>query len=255
MTKVICFSLQKGGVAKTTTTSITAYLLAEMGHKVLAVDFDSQGNLTAILTQQNIYDFTGRTVLEAIKENNAEEYTVKVTDNLHVLPANDYLATISKYLYRDYTGVPVRALEKALESIKDQYDYILIDTPPNLGDLTTNALTASDYVVIPYATDQWTFDALFPFMETVEYVEKNVNKSLKFVGILPRIIDSRVGETKDYLEALDTYLPNKRFETTIKSNAAARRLQMYGFFDNPEVNKAVKQYKPFLKELLERCQE
>lgn len=254
MGKVITISLQKGGIGKTTVSGVTAFLLAEMGYKVLAIDFDSQGNLTSLLTRQSIYEFTGKTVLEAMKENRATDFIVEVSEKLHVLPANDYLATISRWLYREYRGVPVRLLDETLEPVRDRYDFIVIDTPPNLGDLTTNALAASDYVVIPYTTDQFTFNALFPFQETIEYVQQKVHPQLQLLGILPRVLDKRAKETNDFIEALDVHFPEKRFESVIYNNAAARRLPMKGFLQNEELGRALKDYQPYVKELLARCQ-
>lgn len=97
MAVTISFGIQKGGVGKTTTTGITAYLLSKL-YRVLAVDFDSQGNLTQFLTQRNIYDFTKHTVLEACKEQDARPYIVRVSHTLNVLPAEDFLAGLPQWL-------------------------------------------------------------------------------------------------------------------------------------------------------------
>lgn len=259
--KIITFSLQKGGVSKTTTCAITGFLLAKEGYKVLCIDFDSQGNLTYLLTQQSIYDFNGKTVLEAVKEANAEKYiiSVKNLDNIDLLPSNDYLALFPKFLYEDYPKLrrsrnKINALKETIEPIRDQYDFILIDTPPSLSDQTFNALNASNYVVIPYGTDQFTYDALLPFYETVNHTHKNFNPDLQVAGILPRIIDIRVGETQEFLDKLDKHevYGKHRFKTTISSGSQTRRLPMYGLAENKELNKAIKEYIPYVKELLQR---
>lgn len=95
----ISFGIQKGGVGKTTTTGIASWLMSKKA-KVLAVDFDSQGNLTQLLTQKNVYDFTGRTILEACKKKDPRSYITPISDSLHLLPAEDLLATFSPYNLR-----------------------------------------------------------------------------------------------------------------------------------------------------------
>ena len=115
---IISFGIQKGGVGKSTTTGISSYLLSKE-YKVLAVDFDSQGNLTQFLTQKNIYDFTHKTVLEALKEKNPTPYIYKITDSLHILPAEDLLVTFSRYLYREYKGNVSTLLSETLAIVKN----------------------------------------------------------------------------------------------------------------------------------------
>lgn len=101
MGKTISFGIQKGGVGKTTTAGITAHLLSR-DFKVLAVDFDSQGNLTQFLTQQDIYDFTHQTALDACKAKDPHPYIVTITKNLHLLPSEDFLAGFDQWLFTEY---------------------------------------------------------------------------------------------------------------------------------------------------------
>lgn len=101
--KVISSGIQKGGSSKTTSSGITAYILAEAA-RVLAVDMDSQGNLTELLTGHDVIEYRGKTVLEAMQDRDATDYIIPITDSLHILPAEDLLATFSRWLYRDFKG-------------------------------------------------------------------------------------------------------------------------------------------------------
>ncbi|MCP3742744.1 ParA family protein, partial [Rossellomorea sp. BNER] len=129
MAKTITFGIQKGGSSKTTTSGIVSYLLAQDGYKVLAVDMDSQGNLTDLLTQKDLSFFEGKTILEAFKENNAEKYIYNVSENIDILPSDDFLATLAKFLYRDYEREQNKdinfLLKETLAPIKDRYDFII----------------------------------------------------------------------------------------------------------------------------------
>jgi len=251
MAKIISFGIQKGGSGKTTSSGITAHLLSEQ-YRVLAVDLDSQGNLTELLTQQDIYDFHGRTVLEALKERDARNYIHRIHDNLHILTAEDLLATFSRYLYTEYKGNRSTVLRETLDTVKDNYDYIIIDTPPALGDQTINALAASDSVVIMFETSKFCYSALERFTETVGHVQEMVNPNLKISGILRTIVDTRRSDAKAFVELIEEEYPNMTFNTIITRKAATGRLTISGFIDNPELAAATEQYKEFIKELIER---
>ena len=253
MGKIITFGIQKGGSGKTTTAGIVAYILYKQGHKVLAVDMDSQGNLTEMLTQKDIYEFHGETVLEALIEGDAKKYIHHINDTLHMLTAEDHLATFPRWLYTDYKGKSrSKVLDGILEGVKSKYDYIIIDTPPALSDQTVNALAASDAVVALFETSRFCYSALERFVETVEHAKNMINPRLQFAGILCTIIDIRRSDTKALLELVEETYEDKVFSTTISRRASVGRLGIYGFFDNPELKQALGQYEAFTKELLER---
>jgi chromosome partitioning protein len=254
--KVITIGLQKGGVGKSTTSGILAYFLSEEGYKVLAVDMDSQGNLTDLLTQKDLEYFAGQTILEAFETKNIKDYIYEINHKLHILPADDYLATLSKLLYTSPQWKHINeknfALKEILEPVIHDYDYVIIDTPPSLSEPMVNAICASDYVIILAEGSKWAFSAIPRFLETVEFAQENINPDLKVLGILRSMNDVRRADTKAFVEIIKEEWPELCFDVVIKRKASTGRISMDGLFDNKELASAIDQYKLFYKELKER---
>ena len=249
--KIISFGIQKGGSSKTTTSGVVSYLLSR-DHKVLAIDMDSQGNLTEFLGRKDVEYFSGRTILEAMQAEDVTDFIFEITDNLHLVPADDLLATFSRWLYNNYRDDKAKVLYKSLEPVMDIYDYIILDTPPALGDLTINALSASDRVVAIFEASIFCYSALGRFLETCWHVREKVNPRLAVAGILRGLIDARRTDNKALIsQVYDTY-GELCFDTILTRNAAAGRLPLVGFENNNELDRAVAQYEGFVKELLER---
>lgn len=249
--KIISFGIQKGGSSKTTTSGVVSHILSRT-HKVLTIDMDSQGNLTEFLGRKDVADFSDRTILEAMQVGDVTNYIYKVTDTLHLLPADDLLATFSRWLYNEHHGNKAFVLKEALKPVMDQYDYIIIDTPPALGDLTINALSASDRVVAMFEASIFCYSALGRFLETCWHIREKVNPDLAVAGILRGLIDARRTDNKALIsQVADTY-GELCFETVLTRTAATGRLPLVGFENNPELDRAISQYEYFVKELLER---
>jgi chromosome partitioning protein len=247
---VITYSLQKGGVGKTTTCGISSFLLSELGYKVLAIDMDSQGNLTQLVSgYDDLEPFYQETIKEALECGEVNPFIRVASDNLHYVPADDYLVLIA-----DYKGPTPKStlLKEAIEKVKEEYDFILIDTPPNLSIQTINALIASDYVVIMFETAKFSYNAIPRFMDSIMGARDNGNPNLKIAGILATLSDSRRNDSKELLELIHEEYRDLVFKTTIPRRAAIGRLSVYGFFDNPEIRQATEVHKDFVKELLER---
>lgn len=256
--RIVTFGISKGGCSKSTSSGITAYLLSRE-EKVLAVDMDGQGNLTSLLTGEfdicNVFE--EKTVLEAIVTGDARPYIINIKENLDLLPANDFLATLTKKMFEE--NLRLDALEKALEPVMDDYDWIIIDTPPSLSEQTLMPLnTKSDggsYAVIMFDGSMFTYYAIPKFLDIIQASREFLNPDLQVAGILFSLIDARVKENEAMKEAIDQEYPNLSFETIIKRKATTRRLAIEGFSDNRELDNAVEYYLPFVEELKERVKD
>lgn len=193
MGKVIVIGSQKGGVGKTTTTLNLAYSLHSMGKKVLAIDFDSQANLTTCygLEDTNELEHTiGHLMMAQIAEDVPEclEAFIQSEDGVDFIPSSIYLSVVDAKL-RTEMGAE-RMLVEVLEPIKDRYDYVLIDTCPSLGMLTINAL-AADEVIITVNPQFLAMMGLQDFLRTVSKIKKRINPTLTVAGILLTMCESR----------------------------------------------------------------
>jgi chromosome partitioning protein len=256
--KIITFGISKGGSSKSTSSGITAYLLSKEA-RVLAIDMDGQGNLTSFLTGE--YDicniFEERTVLEAIMNSDVRPYIIKLRENLDLLPSNDFLATLPRRMFE--RGLKLDALQKALEPVMEDYDWIIIDTPPSLSEQTVMPLSTysktGSYAVVMFDGSMFSYYAIPKFLEIIEGARERYNPTLETVGILFSLVDSRSKENEVMRETIDEDYPNLKFDTIIRRKAATRRLAISGFEGNPELKTALEFYIPFVQELKKRVQQ
>ena len=268
-TKVVGFGIQKGGASKSTSAAITAYLLAQEGYHVLCVDMDPQGNLTSLLADaESIYEFQGQTVLEAMKDTQAsgqklyEDYVHKPSENLHLIPAEDLLSTFPRWIYTEFIKHnptklnPGLIFRSMLYRLLDHhhYDYVVIDTPPQLSDQTINAFAAATHVIAMFEPSKFCFDALPTFFQTLSIVKRDLNPDLTPLGILCTIIDARRTDSKMFMEALEgnEFFGPLLFKTVIHRKATTGRISLYGFEENSELENAVEDYRAFVKELVDK---
>ncbi|MBN1631197.1 MAG: AAA family ATPase [Thermoleophilia bacterium] len=210
LAKVVAFANQKGGVAKTTTTISLGVAFREMGQRVLAVDMDPQGNLTMSLglnpdlVRPSMYDVlvSGVPIRNAVHEL-----------EIDLVGASIDLAAVELALSSQIGRE--RVLSKALMTLQDQYDYILLDTPPSLGLLTINALTASDAVIVPVQCEYLSLRGLAQLERTLELVRENLNPRVHIAGIIPTMYDSRTVHGREAVEVLRNSFGDLVFETTI----------------------------------------
>lgn len=144
----------------------------------------------------------------------------------------------------------IRLLKKALESVQDFYDFIIIDTPPALSKQTINSLMVSDYIVVMFQTEKLPYNALPRFMDSIEGAKRAGNENLKTAGILATLTDGRRNDGKELLELVREEYEDLVFKTILPRSAKISRLSVYGFFDNPELKGALKHHSDFLEELL-----
>ncbi|MBA2240012.1 MAG: AAA family ATPase [Solirubrobacterales bacterium] len=209
--QVISFANQKGGVAKTTTTLNLAVAFAESGHRVLVVDLDPQGNLT--MSQGIDPDRVERSMYDVLVHHMPIKEIIQKRE-IDVAVASIDLAgaeiAMSTQIGRE------RSLEKALSAVLDDYDYVCIDTPPSLGLLTINALTASDKVIVPVQCEYLSMRGLVQLQNTLEMIRENLNPRVEIEGILPTMLDSRTVHAKEAVEILEENFGELVFKSRIR---------------------------------------
>ena len=187
----IIFALQKGGVGKTSSTVAVAEVMAAAGYKVLVVDFDSQGNATKMMTRESIYKYSGRTIMEAIKEGDADPYILNVKPGLDLIPAEDKLALFPQHIYTNNIKAPYAVLKRVLEPIEGRYDFVFVDVGPTLGDNMINAIVYADRVYIPMDTGDFSMDAMVRFIKFVNDAREKRFTKAEIGGIFLTMRDGR----------------------------------------------------------------
>ncbi|WP_018395767.1 ParA family protein [Bacillus sp. 37MA] len=253
MAILISFGLQKGGVGKTTTTAITAFILSKT-KRVLAVDLDGQGNLTRMLTGKRKSSFE-KTIYDVLKAVNTDNCITVVTDTLHVIAANDDASKIPGLVASSKEKQRLHLLKLSLESIQNEYDYILIDLPPALAEQTLLGLTASDYTVTMLQTDPFAFHALDDYLETCQLVKEAYNPKLKLAGILSVLLNSRASLDQSILRKVRDDYEELVFSSVVKRQARIKEFTITGISDRTKTDrKALTEYTHFVEELIERVE-
>lgn len=245
--KTVSVINQKGGVGKSTTAEMLISALSLKGFKVLAIDLDAQGNLSYSLAA----NLDSPTILEVLTEEISAKDAIKKA-RADVISSNKALAGADAFIAD--TGKEYR-LKEALEKIAKNYDFCIIDTPPALGILTINALTASDSVIIPAQADIYSLQGIENLEETIKAVKKYCNPNLKIEGILLtrynlRTILSR--EVSEMAEKLAEKLETKLFKAKIRDAVAVKEAQISqeSLFKYAPKSNVTKDYEGFINEFL-----
>jgi len=248
MSRIIAISNQKGGVAKTTTTQAIASILKKRGYKVLAVDIDAQGNLSdsinAVVTE------TTNTICEVLKREISINEAIQNLPAFDIVPSDIVLASVEQALTQ--VGKEYR-LKEALKSIANQYDFILIDTPPSLGLMTLNAFTAANEVIIPTTAGKFAVKGIKDLFNTIKSVQSYCNENLKISGILFTKYDPRTNNSKDIrilVENMSKALNIPLFNSFIRNRVAVDEAQARGesLLNYGDCKDIVEDYENFLNE-------
>lgn len=253
MSKIIAIINQKGGVAKSTTAAALLAGLNAKGYKALAIDIDAQCNLSLITGAET----TGGTILGVLAEEIPAVAAIQHTPQGDVIAAHRGLAGADGIMTD--TGKEYK-LKEALESLYGLYDYIVIDTPPALGVLTINALTAADTVVIPAQADLLSLQGIEGLYSTITTVKKYCNHRLAIAGILLTRYNARnilTAEVTALMETLAAKMGTKVFAATIREAIAVKeaQIQQRSLFDYAPRAKVTADYTAFIAELLQNVSE
>ncbi|MGN0375133.1 MAG: ParA family protein [Butyrivibrio sp.] len=226
MSRIIAIANQKGGVGKTTTSINLSACLAEQGQKVLVVDVDPQGNTTSGfgIDKNNVEN----TIYELILgECTVEECIIRnVLDNLDIMPSNVNLAGAEI----DLIGVDEREyiLQKELNKVKDNYDFIIVDCPPSLSMLTVNAMTAANTVLVPIQCEYYALEGLSQLIHTINLVKKRLNPDLEMEGVVFTMYDARTNLSLQVVENVKENLKQTIYKTIIPRNIRLAEAPSHG---------------------------
>lgn len=250
MGKTIAIANQKGGVGKTTTSINLSAAIAERGKKVLVIDIDPQGNTTSgygidkTELQNTIYELM-------LGECSIEDCIIKdAIENVSILPASVNLAAAEIELI----GVEKKEyiLKNEVDSIKDSYDYIIIDCPPSLSMLTVNAMTTADSVLVPIQCEYYALEGLSQLLHTVNLVKDRLNPKLEMEGVVFTMYDSRTNLSSQVVENVKNNLRQKVYNTVIPRNIRLAEAPSYGMPINLYDPKSTgsESYRALAKELM-----
>ncbi len=249
---VIAVTNQKGGVGKTTTAVNVAYGLAKAGKRVLLLDFDPQGNATSGLgvNKQELK----LTVLDAVAGDTDLDKIVLETHhkNLWLIPATPELANAEVELAK--AEHRFTRLKKALATQAENYDFVIIDSPPSLSLLTVNGLIAAQKVLLPVQAEFYAMEGLGQLLETMQLVRKGLNPTLDLLGVVVTMVDSRTALSGQVHDEIKKHFPGKVFTTTIPRNVRLAEAPSHGLpvgaYDR--WSKGARAYKALTKEVLGR---
>ena len=252
MGRIIAIANQKGGVGKTTTAINLSSCLAETGKKVLAIDLDPQGNMTSGLGVDK--SELENTVYELMLDECSikESMTETVMENLELIPSNVNLAGAEIELL----GINEKEyiLKNAVDYIRDDYDYIIIDCPPSLNMLTINAMTTADSILVPIQCEYYALEGLSQLIHTIDLVQERLNPDLSIDGVVFTMYDARTNLSVQVVDNVKNNLQTTIYNTIIPRNIRLEEAPSHGLPINLYDSKSAgtESYRMLAKEVMER---
>ena len=255
MSRIIAIANQKGGVGKTTTEINLASCLAEAGKKVLTIDLDPQGNMTSGLgvNKNELENTVYELMLDecSIKESMVDT----VVDGMKIIPSNVNLAGAEIELL----GIEDKEyiLKNAVDYVRDDYDFIIIDCPPSLNMLTINAMTTADSVLVPIQCEYYALEGLSQLIHTIELVQDRLNPDLNIEGVVFTMYDARTNLSLQVVENVKGYLHQNIYKTIIPRNVRLAEAPSHGLPINLYDSKSAgaEAYRELAQEVLHKGEE